>query len=81
VRGRSQCEEGGEGGGDRGRLLVLGRRKRDVSAPVKRGVAGLDIPTYCRLAEQGMMNFFKKSGMWDSYISLRQQVEKYEYTK
>lgn len=49
------------------------------SLTVKRGVAGLDIPTYCRLAEQGMANFFRKSGMWDSYISLRQQAEKYEY--
>lgn len=51
------------------------------SLTVKRGVAGLDIPTYCRLAEQGMATFFKKSGMMDSYINLRQQVEKYDYTK
>jgi hypothetical protein len=41
----------------------------------------LDIPTYCRLAEEGMAKFFRKSGLWNDYINLRQQVEKYEYNK
>ena len=50
------------------------------SLTVKRGVAGLDIPTYCRLAEQGMVKFFQESGLWEQYIKLRQQTEKYEYS-
>jgi GT2 family glycosyltransferase len=49
------------------------------SLTVKRGVAGLDIPTYCRLAEQGMQNFFHKTGMMKDYLTLRNNVETYEY--
>ena len=49
------------------------------SLTVKRGVAGLDIPTYCRLAEAGMNNFFVKSGLYNEYMNLRMEAEKYEY--
>lgn len=49
------------------------------SLTVKRGVAGLDIPTYCRLAESGMHRFFTKSGLYDDYINLRKESEAYEY--
>jgi GT2 family glycosyltransferase len=49
------------------------------SLTVKRGVAGLDIPTYCRLAEAGMQKFFIKSGLYNDYINLRAEAEKYEY--
>jgi GT2 family glycosyltransferase len=49
------------------------------SLTVKRGVAGLDIPTYCRLAEQGMHNFFAKKNLLTEYHELRAETEKYEY--
>jgi GT2 family glycosyltransferase len=49
------------------------------SLTVKRGVAGLDIPTYCRLAETGMHNFFTKTGLYNDYMSLRKESEAYEY--
>lgn len=49
------------------------------SLTVKRGVAGLDIPTYCRLAEAGMQKFFIKSGLYNDYINLRKESEAYEY--
>jgi GT2 family glycosyltransferase len=48
------------------------------SLTVKRGVAGLDIPTYCRLAETGMKNFFVKTNMYNDYMALRAEAEKYE---
>jgi hypothetical protein len=41
-------------------------------------VAGLDIPTYCRLAETGMKNFFVKTNMYNDYMALRAEAEKYE---
>ena len=50
------------------------------SLTVKRGVAGLDIPTYCRLAEQGMHNFFTKKNLMNEYQQLRKETEAYEYT-
>ena len=50
------------------------------SLTVKRGVAGLDIPTYCRLAEQGMHNFFTKKNLMTEYLQLRKETENYEYT-
>jgi GT2 family glycosyltransferase len=49
------------------------------SLTVKRGVAGLDIPTYCRLAEAGMRKFFLESGLWEAYTNLRNETEKYTY--
>lgn len=49
------------------------------SLTVKRGVAGLDIPTYCRLAEEGMKNFFIKKNLWTEYIELRTKAQTYEY--
>jgi GT2 family glycosyltransferase len=49
------------------------------SLTVKRGVAGLDIPTYCHLAEAGMHKFFTRSGMYQEYINLRAEAEKYTY--
>lgn len=49
------------------------------SLTVKRGVAGLDIPTYCRLAETGMQKFFTKTGLHNDYMNLRMEAEKYEY--
>lgn len=49
------------------------------SLTIKRGVAGLDVPNYCRLAEEGMRKYFRSTGRWDEFITLRQQAEKYEY--
>ena len=49
------------------------------SLTVKRGVAGLDIPTYCKRAESGMYKFFQKSGLYNDYVSLRNETELYEY--
>jgi hypothetical protein len=39
----------------------------------------LDIPTYCRLAEEGMKNFFIKKNLWTEYIELRTKAQNYEY--
>jgi GT2 family glycosyltransferase len=47
------------------------------SLTVKRGVAGLDIPTYCKLAEEGQRKFFMKSGLWNDFIELRKKLENY----
>lgn len=49
------------------------------SLTVKRGVAGLDIPTYCRLAEEGQRKFFMKTGAWNDFMDLRKKLEKYDY--
>jgi hypothetical protein len=49
------------------------------SLTVKRGVAGLDIPTYCRLAEEGQRKFFMKSGLWNDFIELRKKLENYSF--
>lgn len=49
------------------------------SLTVKRGVAGLDISTYCRNAEAGMYKFFQKTGLYNDYMNLRKESEAYEY--
>lgn len=49
------------------------------SLTVKRGVAGIDIPTYCRKAEEGQFKFFQKTGLYDGYMKLRKESESYEY--
>lgn len=49
------------------------------SLTVKRGVAGLDIQTYCRRAEEGQFKFFKKNNLFDDYMKLRKKAETYEY--
>lgn len=49
------------------------------SLTVKRGVAGLDIKTYCMRAEAGQQNFFSKKNLLREYIELRRKVENYEY--
>jgi GT2 family glycosyltransferase len=51
------------------------------SLTVKKGVAGLDIPTYCRRAEEGQYKFFQKKHLWNDYINLRKKVETYEYNQ
>lgn len=51
------------------------------SMTVKKGVAKLDIPTYCRLAEQGQYNFFSKGNMMGEYMELRKKAENYTYTE
>ena len=48
------------------------------SLTVKRGVAGLDIPTYCRRAEEGQYKFFAKTNLYNDYMALRAEAEKYE---
>lgn len=49
------------------------------SLTIKKGVAGLDIPTYCMRAETGQNNFFSKKNMMREYIELRKKAETYEY--
>jgi GT2 family glycosyltransferase len=49
------------------------------SLTVKRGVAGLDIPTYCRRAEEGQFKFFQKNNLIQEYFNLRKKAETYEY--
>lgn len=49
------------------------------SLTIKRGVAGLDIQTYCRRAEEGQYKFFQKNNLWNDYINLRKKAETYEY--
>ncbi len=49
------------------------------SLTVKRGVAGLDIQTYCRKAEEGQNKFFQKNNLWNDYMNLRKKAETYEY--
>jgi GT2 family glycosyltransferase len=49
------------------------------SLTVKKGVAGLDIPTYCMRAENGQTNFFSKKGLMKEYIEFRKKAETYEY--
>lgn len=49
------------------------------SLTVKRGVAGLDIPTYCRLAEEGQRKFFIKTGTWNDFMDLRKKLENYSF--
>lgn len=49
------------------------------SLTVKRGVAGIDIPTYCRNAEAGMYKFFQKTGLYNEYMNLRNETQQYEY--
>jgi glycosyltransferase involved in cell wall biosynthesis len=51
------------------------------SLTVKRGVAGLDIPTYCRRAEEGQYKFFAKTNLYNDYIALRAEAEKYTYPR
>lgn len=49
------------------------------SLTVKKGVAGIDVPTYCRLAEEGQYKFFQNNNILQDYIELRKKAEKYEY--
>ena len=51
------------------------------SLTVKRGVAGLNIQTYCQRAEEGQYKFFQKNNLWNEYINLRKKAETYEYNK
>lgn len=47
------------------------------SLTVKRGVAGIDIPTYCRNAEIGQRNFFEKKNLMKEFHEIRQLGESY----
>lgn len=49
------------------------------SLTVKRGVAGLDIPTYCQRAEEGQYKFFQKNNLLQDYTQLRTKAQTYEY--
>jgi GT2 family glycosyltransferase len=49
------------------------------SLTVKMGVAGIDIPTYCRLAEEGQYKFFQKNNLLQDYTQLRTKAQNYEY--
>ena len=49
------------------------------SLTVKLGVAGIDIPTYCRLAEEGQYKFFQKKNLLQDYTQLRAKAQNYEY--
>jgi GT2 family glycosyltransferase len=47
------------------------------SLTVKRGVAGLTIQEYCRLAELGQAEYFIKSGMMEEYHKVRAEGTNY----
>lgn len=47
------------------------------SLTVKRGVAGIDIPTYCRNAEIGQKRFFEKRGLINEFHEIRCLGETY----
>jgi hypothetical protein len=47
------------------------------SLTVKKGVAGIDIPTYCRLAEEGQYKFFQKNNLLQDYTELRKKASGY----
>jgi GT2 family glycosyltransferase len=47
------------------------------SLTVKRGVAGIDIPTYCRLAEEGQWKFIRKMGLENDFHRIRSLSENY----
>lgn len=49
------------------------------SLTVKRGVAGIDIPTYCRNAEIGQRNFFVKKNLLREFNEIRNLGEQYTY--
>jgi GT2 family glycosyltransferase len=49
------------------------------SLTVKKGVAGIDIPTYCRLAEEGQYKFFQNNNLLQDYTQLRAKAQNYEY--
>ena len=49
------------------------------SLTVKKGVAGIDIPTYCRLAEEGQYKFFQNNNLLQDYTQLRAKAQTYEY--
>ena len=49
------------------------------SLTVKKGVAGVDIPKYCRLAEEGQYKFFQKNNLLQDYTQLRTKAQTYEY--
>ena len=51
------------------------------SVTIKKGVAGLDIPTYCRRAEEGQYKFFTKTNLYNDYMALRAEAEKYTYPR
>jgi hypothetical protein len=48
------------------------------SLTVKRGVAGLDIPTYCRLAEEGQHKFFTKMNLMNEFAQIRAEANQYK---
>ena len=47
------------------------------SLTVKRGVAGIDIPTYCRNAEDGQRRFFSKKNLLREFNEIRNLGERY----
>lgn len=47
------------------------------SLTVKRGVAGIDLPTYCRNAEIGQKRFFEKRGLINEFHEIRRLGETY----
>ena len=47
------------------------------SLTVKSGVAGIDIPTYCRLAEEGQMQFIRKMGIEKDFHRIRSMGSNY----
>jgi GT2 family glycosyltransferase len=49
------------------------------SLTVKNGVAGIDIPTYCRLAEEGQLKFFKDNDLINEFMEMRKKAEDYSF--
>lgn len=49
------------------------------SLTVKKGVAGLDMLTYCRNAELGQHRFFEKTNLLPEFQALRKKALEYEY--
>lgn len=48
------------------------------SMTVKSGAAGIDVPTYCRLAEEGQRQFIKKMGIESDFHRIRSLGENYK---
>ena len=47
------------------------------SLTVKRGVVGIDFPTYCRNAEEGQRKFFAKKNLLREFNEIRGLGERY----
>ncbi len=68
------CQQKGWKMGVTDRLSVLHHN----SLTVKRGVAGINVDQYCRLAERGQHDFFTKKNLVQEFIKVRQLGASYD---